>query len=60
VQPAQILPPPADLAAACDAGPDYPVGDVPLDQLLDVVAQREVSAAICRARHAALLKAWPK
>jgi hypothetical protein len=59
-QSAQIQPPPADLAALCDPGPAYPAGDVALDELLDVVAQRETAAAICRARHAGLVKAWPQ
>jgi hypothetical protein len=59
-QPAQIPQPPADLAAPCAAGPDYPEADTPLEQVLDVVAQREIAAAVCRARYEALLKAWPR
>lgn len=55
-----IDPPPANLASECQAGPDYPEGDVPLGALLDTVAQREAAAAECRARHAGLVKAWPK
>jgi hypothetical protein len=60
VQPAQIPAPPADLARACDAGPDYPAGDTKLGALLDIVAEREAAAADCRERHDALVKAWPK
>jgi hypothetical protein len=60
VQPASIAPPPADLAADCAAGPDYPASDVRLDELLDIQAQREAAAADCRRRHAALVKAWPQ
>lgn len=52
--------PPANLAAPCWAGPDYPAGDVPLGELLDLVAQREAAAADCRGRHAGLLAAWPR
>jgi hypothetical protein len=55
----QIPPPPADLAEACGAGPDYPQGEVLLADLLEVIRQREGAAADCRARHAALVKAWP-
>jgi hypothetical protein len=58
--PQAIEPPPAALAALCDAGPAYPAGDVPLGALLEVVAVRESAAAECRARHAALVKAWPR
>lgn len=53
-------PPPASLAADCSAGPAYPAGDVLLADLLDLVAQRERAAADCRARHRALVDAWPR
>lgn len=54
-------PPPANLAADCDAGPAWPTGDtVPLGQLLDVAAQREAAGAECRARHRRLVEAWPR
>ncbi|MGL4648134.1 MAG: Rz1-like lysis system protein LysC [Caldilineaceae bacterium] len=52
-------PPPA-LVAPCWPGPQYPPGDVPLAELLEVVARREAAAADCRARHAALARAWPR
>ncbi|OWQ90820.1 hypothetical protein CDN99_11675 [Roseateles aquatilis] len=55
----QIPPRPADLAAPCGAGPDYPPGEALLAELLEIVRQREGAAAVCRARHAALVKAWP-
>lgn len=56
-----IDPPPAALAAPCTAGPDYPrAASAPLAQVLDVVAARESAAADCRARHAALVSAWPR
>lgn len=53
-------PPPQALAAECSAGPGWPSGDVPLGDLLDVVAQRERAAADCRARHRGLVDAWPR
>lgn len=52
--------PPIELASPCAAGPDYPAGDPRLADLLDVVAQREAAAADCRARHRALVRAWPR
>jgi len=58
--PAKIDPPPPGLASPCPTGPDYPPGDVPLGALLDTVAQREAAAAECRAKHAALVAAWPR
>jgi hypothetical protein len=59
--PAAIDPPPAGLAAPCEAGPDYPRGaSAPLAQVLDVVAAREAAAADCRARHGALVASWPR
>lgn len=51
---------PASLAAPCDAGPAYPAGPTPLGEVVDVIAGREAAAADCRARHAALVKAWPR
>ena len=58
---APIEPPAAALAAPCWPGPEYPEGvDVPLGQLLEIVAQREIAAAECRARQAALVRAWPQ
>lgn len=36
------------------------MGEVLLSDLLDTVAQRETAAADCRARHKALLDAWPR
>lgn len=63
--PAQTLPirpepPPPSLAAECSAGPDYPAGDTTLGELLEIMAQREAAAADCRARHRALVRAWPR
>jgi hypothetical protein len=58
--PTRPEPPPPALAAPCDAGPDYPEGDPRLADLLEVVRQREVAAADCRARHKALADAWPR
>ena len=59
----QIEPPPADLAEPCCAGPPYPVlpagGVIPYRQLNDIQEQREAAAAVCRARHDRLVKAWP-
>lgn len=56
-----IDPPPANLAAPCWQGPDWPAGGVvTLGQLLDVVAGREAAAAECRARQGGLVKAWPQ
>lgn len=55
-----IDPPPADLAIACQAGPDYPAGGARLADVLDIVGKREAAAADCRARHRALVAAWPK
>ena len=54
-----IDPPPANLAAECWAGPQWPAGDSTVGQVLEIVAQREAAAAECRARHRALVKAWP-
>lgn len=53
-------PPPPELAEPCSAGPDYPDGDVPLIEVLEVVRLREMAAADCRARHGALVGAWPR
>lgn len=47
-------PPPASLTAPVDAGPEYPDADVPLRELLGIVAARESAAAVCRARHRGL------
>ena len=55
-----IDPPPADLAIRCEAGPDYPAGGARLADVLDIVGKREAAAADCRARHRALVAAWPK
>ncbi len=55
-----IDPPPPALTAACVAGPAYPAGDMLLGELVEVVAAREAAAADCRARHAALISAWPR
>jgi hypothetical protein len=57
-----VVPPkiPEALAADCDAGPRYPAGDMPLGELLAVMVSRELAAADCRARHRALVKAWPR
>lgn len=46
-------------AVECSPGPDYPSGDVPLYDLLPIIAAREAAAAECRARVRALLQAWP-
>lgn len=56
---APIDPPPAGLAALCWAGPAWPAGEATLGQLVEVMLQREAAAADCRARHAALVRAWP-
>lgn len=56
----QIDPPPPDLAIRCEAGPDYPAGGARLADVLDIVGKREAAAADCRARHRALVAAWPK
>lgn len=56
-----VEPPPAGLSAPCSAGPAYPqAASAPLSAVLDVVAAREAAAADCRARHAALVSAWPR
>ncbi len=55
-----IEPPPADLAIRCEAGPDYPAGGARLADVLDIVGKREAAAADCRARHRALVAAWPR
>lgn len=47
-------PPPPALAAECMAGPDYPAGDLPLGEVLEIVASREHAAAECRAKHRGL------
>jgi hypothetical protein len=47
-------PPPANLAADCMAGPDYPAGDLPLGEVLEIAAGREKAAADCRLRHRGL------
>ena len=56
----QIDPPPADLAIRCEAGPDYPTTGARLADVLDIVGKREAAAADCRARHRALVAAWPR
>ena len=56
----QIDPPPADLAVRCEAGPDYPAAGARLADVLDIVGRREAAAADCRARHRALVAAWPR
>lgn len=56
-----IEPPPSALSAPCVAGPDYPqAASVPLAHLVDLTAARETAAADCRARHGALVSAWPR
>jgi hypothetical protein len=47
-------PPPANLAADCLEGPDYPAGDLPLGEVLEIAAGREKAAADCRLRHRGL------
>lgn len=59
-RPSAVQPAPAALAAACVAGPAYPAASAPLGEVLDIVAAREAAAADCRARHAALVSAWPR
>lgn len=56
----RIDPPPPDLAVRCEAGPDYPAGGARLADVLDIVGKREAAAADCRARHRALVAAWPR
>ena len=51
---------PHELVESCSAGPDYPPGDVPVLDVLETVRLREMAAADCRARHEALVRAWPK
>lgn len=63
-QPVQILAQapalPASLAQPCWAGPDWPAGEATLAEVLEVVRGREAAAALCRAKHAALVAAWPR
>lgn len=56
----RIEPPPPDLAVRCEAGPDYPAAGARLADVLDIVGKREAAAADCRARHRALVSAWPR
>lgn len=63
--PVQILPvndpPPANLAQTCWAGPAWPEGrDVPFGEFYEIAVQREAAATECRAKHRALVTAWPK
>ena len=51
---------PPELVESCSAGPDYPPGDVPVLDVLETVRLREMAAADCRARHEALVRAWPR
>lgn len=53
-------PPPPDLAGECYAGPDLPMVDTRLDDLLEIIRAREAAAAECRVRHRGLVRAWPK
>lgn len=56
----QSSPPPAELATPCWPGPAWPEEEgATLGELLEVVYQREAAAAECRARHRALVRAWP-
>ena len=55
-----IDPPPANLAAECWAGPAWPDGATTVGQLLEVALAREAAAAECRAKHRALVQAWPR
>jgi hypothetical protein len=64
-----ICPPPGALGKPLEFG-DVPVPDswlerlrgasAPLGDVLKIVEAREVAAADCRARHAALVRAWPR
>ena len=51
------LPPPADLAQPCDAGPPFPEADVSLDVWQEVITARELAAADCRRRQRGLAAA---
>jgi hypothetical protein len=49
------------MAAPCAAGPEFPkAASAPLKDVLEIAEAREAAAADCRARHAALVSAWPK
>lgn len=52
-------PPPPSLSAPCQSGPVIPATDTSLADLLQLIAGREAAAAECRARHRALVQAWP-
>ena len=52
-------PPPAELVSECRAGPDYPVGDSTLGDVLMTVQAREKAAADCRLKHSQLA-GWAK
>jgi hypothetical protein len=52
-------PPPPALAANCWPGPEWPAGDAPLADVLEVAAERERATAKCRARHRGLVK-WSR
>lgn len=62
----QIQPPPPDLAQPCIAGPEWmpagtdPNADTTLVEFVQIVMGRETAAAVCRARHRALVQAWPR
>lgn len=54
-------PPPAELAAPCWAGPAWLQGEgVTIGAMVETMLQREAAAAECRARHGALVRAWPQ
>ncbi len=56
-----IDPPLPGLALPCAAGPAYPqAASAPLREVLTVIEAREAAAADCRARHSALVSAWPR
>lgn len=55
-----IDPPPASLAVPCWPGPAWPEeAGATIGMMVAVMLQRESAAAECRARHQALVRAWP-
>jgi hypothetical protein len=51
---------PPNLASPCDEGPEIEAVDLTLAKALEIWRQREAAAADCRARHRALVAAWPQ
>jgi hypothetical protein len=60
IKPAEIAPPPPDLAQPCLPGPAYPDRPATIGEVIDIAEKHEAAFAKCAAKVDELVKAWPR